>query len=248
MRIASSRLILECIAAAALLSLSTSTPQSTAVAGGPVAGPGVARATFSPYFGGGVLAHPRDWVRIDPSTPLTVPAGKVFVLTALGENVVGVGAATLRVNGVTAFASSYSAAGAPSLAQQTMADACTGFQVRAGDVVSVDPGATRAWGYLADPAAVGQPSLVVPPMASWLNITGSYVVPQGKILVLTALGTGTGGSWISIDGVRQLTSAGSSLLPRLSLAALPLGLAAGAGQTVAANNSFELIAGFLVDA
>lgn len=98
--------------------------------------------------------HPRDMIQIKEGTPYIVPAGRIFVLTALGTtNSQG---ARLRVNGqeecygglingqaVAGYSSEFSVAAVP-----------TGFTVGEGATIDVEdssPNALtgRAWGYLA---------------------------------------------------------------------------------------------------
>ena len=102
------------------------------------------------------LAHPRDMVQIREGTPYTVPAGKLFVLTAIGlgsswSSPTG-GSCPVRflVNGLDEFYSSTSGG---------IQEVPTGLAVRAGDVIALAVGGgsactgyesrLRAWGYLA---------------------------------------------------------------------------------------------------
>lgn len=91
--------------------------------------------------------HPRDMVQIHEGQPFTVPPGKLFVLTALGQY--GAPATTvMRVNGALAF-QNFSAVTAP------MSAIPTGFTLPPGSVIEVDDLNTpvqtgQAWGYLAE--------------------------------------------------------------------------------------------------
>lgn len=96
--------------------------------------------------------RPSAIVTVDPLTPLVVPSGKVFVLTALGvtsELGSGFEVARLYVNGVKEVTAS------PDL--QSSKDGCSvmpvpdGVSAPAGSVVSVTGNPTPvAWGYFAD--------------------------------------------------------------------------------------------------
>jgi len=92
----------------------------------------------------------RDMVRIADGVPYTVPTGRIFVLTAIG-NCQGKGACTVQVDG---RAEVYASAQLPNVGT-SMVPVPIGFSVPAGGKVSVTsegaPGAARAWGYLAAP-------------------------------------------------------------------------------------------------
>jgi len=100
------------------------------------------------------IPHPRDMVQIASGVPYTVPAGKIFALTALGR--VGSSAsnqAFLRVNGVVQAAGDRTANDSVG-----MEHVSPGFSAPAGSVLEVtwsngvaDPYLEqRAWGYLVN--------------------------------------------------------------------------------------------------
>jgi len=102
------------------------------------------------------LAHPRDMVQIREGMPYPVPAGKLFVLTALGTNSSSsMGSAVqLRVNGQdeASVRVEYLAVGSPSSSHVVAVP--PGMTAAAGAVLEVvyggnDPADARAWGYLA---------------------------------------------------------------------------------------------------
>ncbi len=102
------------------------------------------------------VPHPRDMVQIREGTPYTVPAGKLLVITALGDATGFFNApmfnVQLSVNGQLE-ATAYSPG--PATASPTVLELAQGFVARSGDVVaaSARPGFSntdgRAWGYLA---------------------------------------------------------------------------------------------------
>jgi len=94
--------------------------------------------------------HPRDMVQITDGTPFTVPAGQIFVLTAMGTTF-GQGNCIVQINGQTSevLAQSLSGASAPI----SMYPVPPGFTVQGGSTVNIlsqnAPGSARAWGYLS---------------------------------------------------------------------------------------------------
>jgi hypothetical protein len=102
------------------------------------------------------MPHPRDMVQIKEGTSYTVPAGRLLVITALGDATGYFNTPTfnvqLSVNGQVEAAAYYPASVSPS---PTVLELAQGLVAKAGDVVavSVRPGFSsvdaRAWGYLA---------------------------------------------------------------------------------------------------
>jgi len=92
------------------------------------------------------LPDPRDYVQIKFGFPYTVPAGKILVVTALG-NTDGSGSFnSLKVDGVPELTAIHGYPQNP----PSIAPVATGFSIPAGSVVEVDSTSTaRAWGYLA---------------------------------------------------------------------------------------------------
>ncbi|MFN0009307.1 MAG: hypothetical protein ACKVXR_15495 [Planctomycetota bacterium] len=95
--------------------------------------------------------HPRDMVQIRGGTPYTVPAGRVFVLTAIGGNNLGPYDPRLLINGL----SEVIASSTPTDDTASMKAVPPGLTAAAGSVVElqdVQGGSSqnyRAWGYLA---------------------------------------------------------------------------------------------------
>lgn len=101
------------------------------------------------------VAHPRDWIVIEEGVPYTVPAGKLLVITALGDHMGSCGATYLDFNGVRAL-TGITVACSQNYTEGTvfMQNVPVGLRASSGDVVSVahqiTPGVGRAWGYLVD--------------------------------------------------------------------------------------------------
>jgi hypothetical protein len=94
--------------------------------------------------------EPRDMVQIKQGTPYVVPAGKIFVLTGLGD-AEALDYARLVVNGqIEAIISTGCSNGGGS----SLVAVPPGFTVQAGSTISAEATGTingRAWGYLANP-------------------------------------------------------------------------------------------------
>lgn len=95
--------------------------------------------------------HPRDMVQIHDGQPFTVPPGKLFVLTGLGNTTQGP-VAVLRVNGQIEVKTDTSLSG---FGACYVAAVPSGFSVPSGASISVETvgpslGYARAWGYLAE--------------------------------------------------------------------------------------------------
>lgn len=92
--------------------------------------------------------HPRDMVQIVEGTPFIVPAGQIFVLTAMGTTF-GNGNCILQLNGQTSELGAWNASGST----MGMHEVPMGFTVPAGSSISLlnqsNPGTARAWGYLS---------------------------------------------------------------------------------------------------
>ena len=99
--------------------------------------------------------HPRDMVQIRGGTPYTVPPGKIFVLTGIGNEAGVVGSPQvvgLLVNGARELTVAAATNMSPSVK-----DVPTGFSVLWGSTIEVveisgsqEPLKPRAWGYLSD--------------------------------------------------------------------------------------------------
>lgn len=96
--------------------------------------------------------HPRDMVQIRSGTPYTVPADKIFVVTAIGDNGDGSGGnVRLIVDGQKELELVHVFAQNP----PTVAPVASGLSISAGSIIEVgisasSPLAGRVWGYLAD--------------------------------------------------------------------------------------------------
>lgn len=92
--------------------------------------------------------HPRDMVRIKEGIPFVVPAGRILVVTGLGDAVGSGGAKWLIVNGQNELSMT------PVFSQTppSVAEVPTGLTVAAGSSVDVigGGGAARAYGYLSE--------------------------------------------------------------------------------------------------
>lgn len=147
--------------------------------------------------------HPRDLVQIREGVSYVVPTGRIFVLTALGGREYADDCCPfpddyrLAVNGqVEVLARPFEALHTPSLRPVP-----PGFTVASGQTIALSGGATtendaRAWGYLAEPLPPGLDGKVIrvpyAPHPSDMVRFGQgsfFIVPSGKIFVLTALGT-----------------------------------------------------------
>ena len=99
------------------------------------------------------VPHPRDMVQIYGGTPYTVPTGRLFVLTGLGNYAGTTGTPQtvgLLVNGQREVTVAAAESG------PSVKDVPVGFTASAGSIVEVvevigsqDPSVPRAWGYLA---------------------------------------------------------------------------------------------------
>jgi hypothetical protein len=144
---------------------------------------------------------PRDMVQIAPGTTYAVPAGKVFVPTALGSSAFGVPVARLIVNdqpvlGVADYTNS--------LYLTSMYPVCEAMAIPDGSVISIrtPPGGNlgQAWGYLANkltesPGSPPTYRVAYSPHPSDLvqvTLGTPYVVPPGKVFTLTGLGVASG--------------------------------------------------------
>jgi hypothetical protein len=104
--------------------------------------------------------EPRDMVQIRQGTPYVVPAGKLFILTGLGNNSTCPYLFTLSVNGqdeISAGVSGTFGSGSAVAELSSVAHVPPGFTAPAGSMLSIsgscgggqmNPG--RAWGYLAN--------------------------------------------------------------------------------------------------
>lgn len=93
--------------------------------------------------------NPRDMVQIEESTPYAVPAGTMFVLTALGHRDLDQIPTRFIVDGVVKVQTIVTAS-----SPTNMIPVAVGMTVPAGSVITVADGDTsdaeaRAWGYLS---------------------------------------------------------------------------------------------------
>ena len=101
------------------------------------------------------MPSPHDMVVIrQENGPYTVPGGKLFVLTGLGNtSYVDNSYTDLHVDGVLEIGMEHDVRSSPSPASCTIAPIPAGFTVHSGSVITLD-GRTdrvhRAWGYLVD--------------------------------------------------------------------------------------------------
>lgn len=220
--------------------------------------------------------HPRDFVLVKEGTTYIVPTGKIFVLTALGGRDTPADCCPTSqdwrvvVDGITACrASRYR-----SLSGTSMTPAPPGLSLDAGkklDVTGGDDGENdgRAWGYLADPLPPGVGWNVVrvpyaPHPSDMVNFgTGSFfIVPPGKIFVLTGLG-GQVNSYalesFRVNAQTEVTSSSRTSAPSgteefgrdvPSVRPVPLGFSAGAGsilEVISESGASGTAWGYLAD-
>jgi hypothetical protein len=89
------------------------------------------------------MPHPRDMVQIHEGVPYLVPAGKLFVVSALGA-AGSLSQTSFIVNGQFEFSTTATSS------YTTIGTVPSGFAVPAGSTITVSGGGSgRAWGYLA---------------------------------------------------------------------------------------------------
>lgn len=118
---------------------------------------GQATITPTPLLRFEYVPHPRDMIQIKEGTPYTVPADKIFVVTAMGGNrdVFGDNQFSLQVNGQPELEYGSGSSGGDPVPATSVQPVAQGFTVAAGSVIAV-VGADlsspdgRVWGYLAD--------------------------------------------------------------------------------------------------
>lgn len=95
--------------------------------------------------------HPRDMVQIKQGTPYTVPAGRIFVLTGLGDNQNLNQLARLQVDGQDEL-TMFGATGGAYPPSPSVGPVPVGLTVAGGRTVTiVSSNQGRAWGYLSQP-------------------------------------------------------------------------------------------------
>ncbi|MCE9592963.1 MAG: hypothetical protein K8S98_02115 [Planctomycetes bacterium] len=169
---------------------------------------GIVRTQYAP--------HPRDMVQIREGTPYVVPTGSLLVITGLGSaqwsaltevsdvSLVVDGVMKLRRTSTSPFSSSW---GGPDGAA-SIGEVGPGLTIPSGSTVLVvtqtpcPPSVARAWGYLSKAVvAAPRPVLVeyLPHPSDMVQITEAapYVVPAGKLFVLSALGSADWGPFAS---------------------------------------------------
>lgn len=197
-----------------------------------------------------IAPHPRDFVQIREGTTYTVPVGKIFVLTALGGvDYAGSDYYWFDVDGQNKlYAHSNFSFHTPSL--RPVPPGCT---VAAGSNIVVRGGASasndvRAWGYLAEPLPAGFEGKVVrvpyaphPTDMVQFGQGSFYIVPPGKIFVLTAMGAdgNTSNVHLRVNAQLEVTSLTQTNAPTgnpshsldvPSFRPIPLGFAIPAGS------------------
>lgn len=188
---------------------------------------------------------PRDMVQVQEGVPFTVPPGRIFVLTALGTNAEGNSSelVSLLANAVVVARSSTWLNG--SAAPLSVASVPRGQAIGAGSVISVvtsspAPFRGQAWGFL-DSAQPSKLSRVphTPRAADLVQIHQGtpYIVPPGKLFVLTALGSTSGGSaWdehaLRVNGQQMLVGVDPGLYAHGPIAEAPEGFTVPTGVTI----------------
>ena len=182
------------------------------------------------------LPHPRDMVQIREGAPFIVPTGKLLVLTAVGSGS-GSRHGALLINGCE-----YIPVNSEPCADRTSASMIpipTGFAVSEGNDVDVYSGSDvpdgRAWGYLVDSGddAPGSPQTLRVPYQPHprdmvrVNWPEQYVVPAGKLLVITGVM-----GLVIIDSYEEVTASHDLGCTDTFIVPLPPGLTARAGSVV----------------
>jgi hypothetical protein len=208
--------------------------------------------TFGTYHGKAVTFGPDPWnmVQIREGTPYVVPAGKTFVLTALGSNQLAADLTILTVDGKAAnsgvFSSGFSAAGA-------IRPVPIGFAASGGSVLDIVGGKAnsqdaRAWGFLSA-NGVGGPTASTDTL--WVNYGPApeslvqiqagtpYAVPVNRTFVVTAFGsidpspaTVLNHTRLEIDGVLELSTYDTTGDINGAMHPVPPGLTASPGSTI----------------
>jgi hypothetical protein len=199
-----------------------------------------------------VLGHPRNYVQIKQGTAFVVPAGQVFVLTGLGTDLGQYygGTVSLFVDGhrecrSAAFANEV-------VAPLSVSAVPPGLTAYAGSTITVmtdSPSLSgRAWGYVmkASPSSTGGTEVVSvqfsPRPEDMMRIVegSSFVVPPGKLFVLTALGgTNAGGLGnvvhaLRVNGTTEVVALEPYSYELPPLAQAPPGFAVPGGSTIEA--------------
>ena len=189
--------------------------------------------------------QPKDFVRVQEGQPWTVPAGKVFVPTALGtadQWSAGV-STTMSVNGA---ATCYYTNGG--IGTQSVIALAGGIVIPAGSTIQVantwNPALMgEVWGYTAP--ALGGPGTGITAIRVHFDVpardivsilsAAPFTVPLGKMLVLTA---STDSGAITINGALVFTAGVSPVGPTTAsgLTSIPEGLVAPAASLVACTN------------
>jgi hypothetical protein len=195
------------------------------------------------YHGKTVTYGPDPWnmVQIREGTPYVVPAGKLFVPTALGIGSTFNGAQPIFAR---LLADGQEVAGAypsPGGAELPMKRVPIGLALAGGTTLTVEGGVTgaldaRAWGYVQPASApIPSTSAVVVPYGpapeSFVQIPAGtpYVVPADRILVVTAFG-GFQNELVTLEAAGQVElsifNAGAQTVEA------PVGLTFGSGALV----------------
>jgi hypothetical protein len=219
-------------------------------------------ATADQWPAAQLLPHPSQWVVVAQGADYTVPQGGTFVVTGVGttgQGSVGNSPGSALVDGNLLVRSTLGAPGGwgPSSVSTVPAP----LAVQQDSVLSVESstGDGRLWGYVVRSDDPASSTFELPPPWAWIALVEGtpYVVPDEKLLVMTALNFGVGGTtgacYVEIDGQREVAAyapAGFSA----NVARLAIGLVARPGQVVeprdqdgvppAAGRAW----GFLVDA
>lgn len=208
------------------------------------------------------VAHPSEWVVIEQGQPYVVPAGAVFVVTAVGtpQQDFSNAIASLFANGtllVSTTTGMFGTAPCSTPALDVPLAVSGGTTLSVSVSVGIFPG--QAWGFLLRPGAPQAASFQPPPPWEWIVIEEGqpYRVPAGKLFVPTAIhyswNGAAGAMSLHVDGEPRVT-ANMSADWDTSVRALPAGLAVPAGSLVEPVDPAGLPPllgkawGFLVDA
>lgn len=188
-------------------------------------------ARFTPPSLAAIIS-PKNWIQIVEGSPFVVPAGRVFVPTALGwdEGANPPARARLYFDGVEMAAMTYRSDRMP------MGPVAEGLAAGPGTVVSVEGlqanRVAQVWGFLKLSDASSIVYAPTPATTDWLVVQEGtpFVVPPGQLLVVTALGSpAVDQCRIRVDGVRVLDLQTQDFASFVSPSRVPVGLTVPAG-------------------
>jgi hypothetical protein len=181
---------------------------------------------------------PREMVQIYQGTPVTVPPAKFLVVSGIGSPSVPVG--VLTIDGHVEYVVAHNGSNSPSIKPVPH-----GIAAAPGSVVEVTgaSGGGRAWGYFASaaPSQTGTFPIVRVPVDPHprdmvrIQAGETYIVPAGKMFVLTALGSFAWSGYavaLQVDGQVDCTAPGGNDLSQGSVSEMPIGRTIQAGSVI----------------